>query len=81
MKPKITICMGSSCFARGNARNLELIESYLERREISDKVELCGSRCEGHCRKGPNLAIDGEMHHGVDASLLMALLSEKIERP
>ena len=28
-KPKITICMGSSCFARGNERNLAACEEFL----------------------------------------------------
>ena len=29
-KLNITVCMGSSCFARGNAQNLELIENYIK---------------------------------------------------
>ena len=78
MKPRLTICMGSSCFARGNARNLELIEDYLERNDLQDAVELCGSRCAGHCRKGPNLSIDEELHHGVNAGLLLELLRERL---
>ena len=28
-KPKITICMGSSCFARGNEKNVEFCEEFL----------------------------------------------------
>ena len=27
---KITVCMGSSCFARGNDQNLEFIEKYIK---------------------------------------------------
>ncbi len=30
MKSKIRICMGSSCFRRGNRKNLEFIETYIE---------------------------------------------------
>lgn len=78
MKPTVTICMGSSCFARGNARNLELIENYLDEHGLTGAVDLCGSRCEGHCRKGPNLAIDGAPQHGVDAGLLLELLRERL---
>ena len=29
-KPKITVCIGSSCFARGNELNVEVIQKYLE---------------------------------------------------
>ena len=30
MKRKIVICMGSSCFARGNEENLRVIEDFLK---------------------------------------------------
>ena len=29
-KPKIVVCIGSSCFSRGNERNVEVIQKYLE---------------------------------------------------
>ena len=29
-KLNITVCMGSSCFARGNAQNLEFIENFIK---------------------------------------------------
>ena len=32
MKHTITICMGSSCFARGNKRNLKIIGLLLRRK-------------------------------------------------
>ena len=28
-KLNITVCMGSSCFARGNEQNLAFLESYI----------------------------------------------------
>ena len=40
----IKVCMGSSCFARGNAKNLQLIQNYLEQKDIEAKVELVGMR-------------------------------------
>lgn len=41
----IKVCMGSSCFARGNAKNLQLIQNFLEQNEIEAEVELTGLRC------------------------------------
>ena len=34
MASTIKICMGSSCFARGNKRNLKLIEEYIAKYHI-----------------------------------------------
>lgn len=51
---EIVICMGSSCFSRGNRGTLEFIEKYLADRGLTDKVkELKGSRCEDRCPRRP----------------------------
>lgn len=56
MKP-ITVCMGSSCYARGNANNVELIQTWLRQRGLEANVELGGTLCEGRCREGPIVRI------------------------
>lgn len=56
---KITVCMGSSCFARGNDQNLEFIEKYIKENGLEAEIELAGNRCEGKCATGPNIIIDG----------------------
>ena len=53
----ITICMGSSCYARGNAENVELIQTWLRKRGLEASVELGGTLCEGRCREGPIVRI------------------------
>ncbi|MBM4310977.1 MAG: (2Fe-2S) ferredoxin domain-containing protein [Deltaproteobacteria bacterium] len=81
MKKNITICLGSSCFARGNHANLEIIERCLADGTLPpDMVELRGSCCEQLCSDGPNISIDGRMLHSVDAGMLAAVL-EEIARP
>lgn len=74
MKHTITICMGSSCFARGNDRNLALIESYLKKHALEADVEMEGSRCQAKCVEGPNLRIDGVEYRRVDSGSLLDLL-------
>ncbi|HOP41308.1 MAG TPA: (2Fe-2S) ferredoxin domain-containing protein [Geobacteraceae bacterium] len=76
MKVKIKICMGSSCFQRGNGKNLEFIQIYLEERGCSSEIELVGSRCEEMCRKGPNLEINGIVFHGVTVGTLPGILDQ-----
>jgi NADH:ubiquinone oxidoreductase subunit E len=78
MTTRIKICMGSSCFRRGNRKNLEFIESYIENNGCAAEVELVGSRCEEECRKGPNLCIDGQMFHEVNQEMLYDLLQRYV---
>ena len=72
----ITICMGSSCFSRGNQENLRAIHKFLTTRRHAARVELVGHLCEGECSEGPNVAIDGVMHHRVCEETLAELLAE-----
>ena len=53
----LTICLGSSCFTRGNDENLPRIQAYLKARGLEGRVALKGSRCEGRCQHGPNLRV------------------------
>jgi NADH:ubiquinone oxidoreductase subunit E len=80
VKPRIKICMGSSCFRRGNRKNLEFIEAYLEEHGYTAEIELSGSRCEEKCRKGPNLEINGQMYQEVSHEMLLYLLEQLVAR-
>ncbi len=77
MKHSIVICMGSSCFARGNKKNLALIEEYLRKNQID--CQLTGRGCAGKCRSGPNIRIDGVDYERVDAETLIDLLDSKLK--
>ena len=43
-KLNITVCMGSSCFARGNQQNLAFIESFIQEHGLEAEINLAGSR-------------------------------------
>ena len=75
-KPKITICMGSSCFARGNERNLAACEEFLEANGLRDEVDLdlSGSLCTGNCADGPIVIVDGCIHKRVDRGVMTDIL-------
>jgi NADH:ubiquinone oxidoreductase subunit E len=72
---KITICMGSSCFSRGNSRNIEVVQDFLRAQSLPPSIELSGHLCEGHCKSGPNVTINGKMYHEVDPIVIIALLN------
>lgn len=75
-KPKIVICMGSSCFARGNEKNLELCEKFLAERGLQDEVdcELSGSLCTGNCAAGPVVIANDKVYTHVDAGVMTDIL-------
>ncbi len=71
---KITVCMGSSCFARGNDKNLEFLENYIKEHGLEAEIELAGNRCEGKCATGPNIIIDGVEYSEMDEEKLKKIL-------
>jgi len=71
---EIKICMGSSCFARGNNENLEFIENYIFENNLEAKIDLIGLRCKNECNKGPNIIIDGNEYNNVTTEMLKEIL-------
>ena len=78
-KLNITVCMGSSCFARGNASNLEFIENYIKENGLEAEIDLAGARCEGKCVTGPNVIINGVEYTEVDETKLKEVLDELLK--
>lgn len=78
-KPKITICMGSSCFARGNEKNIALCEEFLAARGLVDEVdlELGASLCTGNCAQGPIVIVDGKTYTNVDRGVMLDVLQKE----
>jgi NADH:ubiquinone oxidoreductase subunit E len=68
--------MGSSCFARGNEKNVSLCERFLAARGLRDEVDvvLGASLCTGNCAQGPIVIVDGQVHTQVDEGVMMDLL-------
>ncbi len=72
---EIRICMGSSCFARGNQRNLTAITDYIQRLGLDPQfVRIEGCLCESACANGPHVRINGTLYHRVDPSGVVQLL-------
>ncbi len=73
---KITVCLGSSCFARGNEEHLSFIEKYVEENNLKANIEISGSRCEGKCATGPNITIDGTLYSEITNEKLKEILDK-----
>ncbi|HKM05640.1 MAG TPA: (2Fe-2S) ferredoxin domain-containing protein [Sphaerochaeta sp.] len=75
----VELCMGSSCFARGNAQTLAQLETYIAEKKLEDRVELIGHLCLGACSIGPNVRIGEVTHSGVSSECVVDLLREALE--
>jgi len=73
---EVVVCLGSSCFARGNAQNLSALESHLKNHALSNCVHVRGCLCLDECKQGPNLTVCGAHHHDVDAAKLREILQQ-----
>ena len=77
---EIVICLGSSCFARGNSENLAIIEEFLASHGLKASVRLSGKLCQDECKQGPNLTIAGVTHHEVAPEKLRHILQQVATR-
>ncbi len=75
----LVVCMGSSCFSRGNNSNLVFVQNFLKERGLEDSVQLVGSRCEGECLHGPNLRVNGKLINGAMPELLPDILEAELK--
>lgn len=82
VKPEITVCTGSSCFARGNKENLGLIEKYLELHNLKDEVDLVLNccLCRNRCNNGPNITISGKEYSKVDKGMMLEILKDTFDQ-
>ena len=84
MVPKcITLCMGSSCFSRGNAENHARIAAFLVEHGLTTRILFKGCRCGGICSEGPNLWVDGK-HYSISTQgdlekLLQSFLTDEAQ--
>ncbi len=71
------ICLGSSCFSRGNKDVVMFIREYLRKNHLDERVIFKGDRCMGHCSNGPNLIINGVLIEGVTLTGIEAILEKE----
>jgi NADH:ubiquinone oxidoreductase subunit E len=75
---EMQICLGSSCFSRGNKEVVNFIREYLRKNHLDDKVIFKGARCMGLCSNGPNLNINGVTIEGVTISRIESIIEKEL---
>lgn len=74
----IKICLGSSCFSRGNNELISIVQKYIRQHQIEDKVEFKGDHCCNECIQGPNLKIEGKSFHEVTKESIIEILDKEL---
>jgi len=75
---EIKICLGSSCFSRGNKEMVEEIKLYLEKNHLNEKIVFKGSHCLGNCEEGPNISINNKTSGNIHKSNITRLLNSEL---
>ena len=78
-KIQIKICLGSSCFSRGNKEMVNMVHKYIRSKNIEDKVAFSGDHCTNECLQGPNIRIGGKMINGVSKENIEKLLNDNLK--
>lgn len=73
------LCLGSSCFARGNQDLIPVIRKYIRRKQLEDKVEFRGDHCLNSCSDGPNLMIGNRLFQQVSIDNIEQYLAEGLD--
>ncbi|MDY6801546.1 MAG: NAD(P)H-dependent oxidoreductase subunit E [Bacteroidota bacterium] len=76
MKKEIIICLGSSCFSRGNKQTVQIIKQYIKDHQLEDKVYFHGSHCFENCENGPTIKVDDKVYQNVTSDNIIYLLDE-----
>lgn len=66
----VSVCMGSSCYPRGNRRILQQLKEMVIAEHLENQVQLSGHLCTGRCAEGPVVIInDVEYTHANEFSI------------
>lgn len=78
---EIEICLGSSCFSRGNREVVQVIRDYLRKNHLDDKVVFRGARCMNRCSEGPFLIINGKTFIQTTLTDIEKILEKELTEP
>ena len=77
-KIHIALCMGSSCFARGNKAVVNAMEALIRDNDWGGRISLSGMRCQERCGEGPYIRIDNQLYRNLDAGALIDIIMSRL---
>ena len=76
---ELVICLGSSCFARGNKKILETVQQYIKDNQLEGRVKFRGNHCFGKCNRGPVLKIGENFYEQVSEANIHEILNNEFK--
>lgn len=77
-KKEVIICLGSSCFARGNKHMVQEVKRFVDEHNIAHKINFKGKHCFGNCENGPCVQIDGRRYDHFSEENLESILTKEL---
>ena len=77
----VVICLGSSCFSRGNKETVGAIQDYLDENKLRSQVRIKGNHCLGKCSDGPVMTVNGEYYYELNPEKAVRILDEILKSP
>ncbi len=74
-KTEIVICLGSSCFSRGNKEIVNIIKAYIKDNQLEDKINFHGCHCFSKCSEGPILKVNEKIHTEISTQNILNILN------
>jgi NADH:ubiquinone oxidoreductase subunit E len=75
----VQICVGSSCYLKGSADIVELLEKNIEIYGLQDEIVLVGSFCMGKCnRVDVTIQVNDDVHVGITKETFKEFFEEHI---
>jgi NADH:ubiquinone oxidoreductase subunit E len=75
---EIVICLGSSCFARGNKQIVQHVKKFLEEHRLAHRVMFRGKHCFGNCENGPSMMIGEKRFEHISADTINDILESQL---
>lgn len=59
---ELKICVGSACHLKGSTEVIDIFKKCVESRHVSDKVEIKGAFCLGHCTEAVSVCVNDKIY-------------------
>jgi len=81
VEQRITVCNGTGCRACGGVEVKDALIEELNKRGLSDEIEVMPTGCQGYCQRGPLVVVEpaGIFYHGVKPEDTPRIISAMIE--
>lgn len=78
-KVKVGVCVGTNCFLKGSQSTLHQVLEHVEKKGLSDAVEVSASFCYEQCEHGPNARVNGKCLHHCDGGKACGAIDRELK--